>query len=152
MNLNLGFCRPRASAQGLLMAMSCSASVGLATIWIVCDDPRNTVLMMPPSCTFSLLFSRRPKERWESCGDGLLGCREMMKCEWVTCGKRGKGRTSSTGSEVGVDKDICKSWTAGSTGSETECKLKKKEIQWAIMVIVCWMHFLFLKIAYQTCL
>jgi len=63
MNLILGFYRPQASVQGLLMAtisiqMQCPV---LLWVWLqfelVCDDPRNTALMMPSS--LALLFRRR---------------------------------------------------------------------------------------------
>jgi len=65
--LTLAFCRPQALAQGLLWICKCSVPCFCGFGYnFNCDDPRNTVLMMP-STTFPLLFRRRrPKKRWIS--------------------------------------------------------------------------------------
>jgi len=65
MNLILGFCRLWASAQDLLMATLSYTGV---LLWVgynfelVCDDPRNTVLMMPPSFSLEAEDRRRDEK------------------------------------------------------------------------------------------
>ena len=80
MNLILGFCRPWASAQGLLMATLSYTSV-LLWVWLqfelVCDDPRNTVLMMPPS----LSLEAEERRRDEKVGN-YSGGQVRMSCVW----------------------------------------------------------------------
>ena len=65
-----------------------SASVGLAAIEIVCDDPETWWLMMPQSLShYSLEGEDRGKDKKvvKDCGDGLLGHREdevRVSCVW----------------------------------------------------------------------
>ena len=83
MNLILGFCRPQASALVLLMTtvniqVECPV---LLWVWLqfelVCDDPRNTVLMMPPS----LSLEAEERRRDEKVGN-YSGGKVRMSCVW----------------------------------------------------------------------
>jgi len=55
--MNKGSCRPQASAQGL--TYKCSVQWFCHGVWLqvelACDDPRKTVLMMPPSISYYCL-------------------------------------------------------------------------------------------------
>ena len=90
-SLMLSFCRPRASAQGLLMVTIVQHPV-LLWVWLqfelVCDNQRKTMLMVPPT-TFSLFFrSRRPRtdvKEGKYFGNGLLGYGDddaKLSCVW----------------------------------------------------------------------
>jgi len=65
-----------------------SASLCLATI--LCDDPRNTVLMMPPPLSHCCLEGGDRGRDDKYCGDGLLGYGDdelsESECVWEQWG------------------------------------------------------------------
>ena len=134
----LGFCRPQASAAAqslniyiwmINVQVQCPV---LLWVWLqfelVCDDPRNTVLMNPPSLSHYCLEG-------EDVEMASLDV-EMMKWEWIICGRSGEGRTGGMASEVYMDKGMCKSQTAGWPPDQPKCKQRER------MVIVCWIKVL----------
>jgi len=90
----LGFCRPWTSAQDLLMAtIYIQIQCQLLWIWLWC---LTIMLMMSPSHSHHSLEAedrRRDRKVGKYCGDSLLGYEDDG--EWVVCGRRGGGRTSS---------------------------------------------------------
>jgi len=71
----LDFCRPQASAQGLLMINIQVQCPVLLWVWLqfelVCDDPRNTVVIFPLPLSHYCLEGEDLNKVGKYCGDGL---------------------------------------------------------------------------------
>ena len=81
--------------------------------------------MPPPLSVLSLEGEDRSRNRSMRKLANTLDM-EMMKWEWVMCGRRGEGRTGGMGSEVCMDKCMCKSQTVGLPSLTRISKMKAK--------------------------
>ena len=110
----------------------------LLWVWLqcelVCDDPSNTVLMMPPSLSHYCL-DREDRGRHDStaCGHGLLGCGDgEVGVSHMTVGGEGDGRTKP--GEVGMIRACVKARLPDDLDHQDQQKCKP---EWPIVVVVC---------------
>jgi len=81
---------------------------------------------MMPSSLLITVYKEKTKEEMRKLASTVKMAfldTEIMKWEWVVCGRRQEGSTSGMAGDVCMDKGTCKSRTAGWPGSTRSAKV-----------------------------